>query len=302
MKDIILLFTFPLLMFVPEAGFFFGFMPEWLDTLLSMTTIIVVPVVVVLVFVAMGGKTFRLIWYIISLQPLRRWLTRRKLQEQLEYYRDMPAGGDLKIANAVMNALSSSPIADYQGLFGALILRLIEKGALVLENKATIYGSEPHLVLSIGKRPQTRENELEMEFLSMLVSASGNDGILQPRELQQYLRNSKKKPSFFQSLETLSKEEKDIASDPDTARQVLGLRKFLLEFTLIGIRDIKEMPLWKEYLIYATLFGIADQVSRNFGEVYSDYFNANKLALTELNIVGNNALVNYTNAVASGMK
>ena len=102
-----------------DTGFFFGFLPEWLDTLLSMIAIVMVPVLVIMVFVAMGGKTFRLIWYVISLQPLRRWLTRKKLQEQLEYYRDMPAGGDLKIANAVMNSLSSSPIADYQGLFGA---------------------------------------------------------------------------------------------------------------------------------------------------------------------------------------
>ena len=87
---------------------------------------------------------------------------------KLEYYRDMPAGGDLKIANAVMNSLSSAPIADYQGLFGALILRLIEQEALVMENKATIYGSEPHPVLRIGKRPRTERPELEKKFLSML--------------------------------------------------------------------------------------------------------------------------------------
>ena len=170
-----------------------------------------------------------------------------------------------------------------------------------MENKATIYGSEPHPILRIGKRPRDVRPGLERQFLSMLAGAAGNDGILQPRELQQYLRNCKEKPSFFQSLETLTPAERSIAQDPDTARQVLGLRKFLLDFTQIGIRDIKQMPLWKEYLIYATLFGIADQVSRNFGELYSDYFNANRLALTELNIIGNNALVTYTNAVASSM-
>ncbi len=284
-----------------SSGFFFGFLPEWLNTLLSMIALVMVPVFVVVVFVAMGGKTFRLIWYVISLQPLRRWLTRKRLQNHLTYYRDMPAGGDLKIANAVMNSLSSSPIADYQGLFGALMLRLIENGALVMENKATIYGSEPHPILRIGRRPKTERTELERQFLSMLASVSGNDGILQPRELQQYLRNCNKKPDFFQSLEELTPEERSIAQDPDTARQVLGLRKFLLDFTLIGIRDIKEMPLWKEYLIYATLFGIADQVSQNFGELYSDYFNTNRLALTELNIIGNNALVTYTNAMAFSM-
>lgn len=284
-----------------SGGFFFKFLPEGLDMLFSMIAIVVVPVIVIVVFVAMGAKTFRLIWYVISLQPLRRWMTRKRLQDQLEYYRDMPAGGDLKIANAVMNSLSSAPIADYQGLFGALILRLIEQEALVMENKATIYGSEPHPVLRIGKRPQTERPELEKKFLSMLILAAGNDGVLQPRELQQYLRNCKEKPPFFESLKTLTAEEKAIAKDPDTARQVLGLRKFLLDFTQIGIRSIQEMPLWKEYLIYATLFGIADRVSKNFGVLYSDYFKVNRLALSELNIIGNNALVTYTNAVSSSM-
>ncbi len=285
-----------------EDAFFFRYLPEWLDMLLSMITIVMVPVLVIIVFVGMWRKTFNLIWYIISLQPLRRYLLRKRLQEGLEYYRDLPAGGDLKIANAVMNSLSSSPIADYQGLFGALLLRLIDKGALVMENKATMYGAEPHPVLSVGKRPKEEQHELEQQFLSMLVTAAGNDGVLQPRELQQYLRKSKEKPLFFKTLQTLTKEEQAAAADPDTARQVLGLRKFLNDFTLIGIRDIKEMPLWKEYLVYATLFGIADQVSKNFGEIYSDYFNANNLALTQLHIIGNNALVTYTNAVINGMK
>lgn len=282
-------------------GFFYSFLPEWLDMLFSLVTIIMVPVAVVVIFVAMGRKTFSAIWYVISLQPWRRKKLRQQLQEGLEYYRDLPAGGDLKIANAVMNSLSSSPIADYQGLFGALILRLIDKGALKMEVKATIYGSEPHPILSIGKRPKTKLPIVEHKFLSMLIKAAGNDGVLQPREMQQYLRKNKDE-DFFKYLQELNADEQAIAQDPDTARQVLGLRKFLLDFSLIGIRDIKELPLWKEYLVYATLFGIADQVSRNFGELYSDYFSTNALALTQLNIIGNNALVTYSNAISSSVK
>ena len=135
----------------------------------------------------------------------------------------------------------------------------------------------------------------------MLIKAAGNDGVLQPREMQQYLRKNKDE-DFFKYLQELNADEQAIAQDPDTARQVLGLRKFLLDFSLIGIRDIKELPLWKEYLVYATLFGIADQVSRNFGELYSDYFSTNALALTQLNIIGNNALVTYSNAISSSVK
>lgn len=275
---------------------FFTFLPEWLNMLLSLITIVMVPVVTVVLFVAMGRKTFSAIWYVISLQPIRRRRLRQQLQQQLEYYRDLPADGNLKIANAVMNSLSSSPIADYQGLFGALILRLISKEALNMEVKATVYGSEPHPVLSIGKQPKEELPMVEQKFLSMLIRAAGNDGVLQPRELQQYLRKNKSE-DFFQYLKTLDSDERAVAESPDTARQLLGLRKFLLDFSLIGIRDIKELPLWREYLVYATLFGIADQVSRNFSELYSDYFSANSIALTQLNVIGNHALVTYTNAI-----
>ena len=317
-----------------DDGFFFKVLPEWLDTLLSMVAIILVPVVFVIVFVGLWRKTFSLIWYIISLQPLRRRLLRRRLQEGLEYYRDLPANGDLKIANTVMNSISSSPFADYQGLFGALILRLIDKGALLMEVKPTMYGTEPHPVLSIGKfSDKAKTPQLEQQFYDLLRDAAGADGILQPRELQQYLRKDKREKEkeeraridkitldeletntdlqveikkenlihdFFASLSKLTPEEKKLAQQPDTAREVMGLRKFLIDFSLIETRSISEMTLWKEYLVYATLFGIADQVSRNFGELYSDYFQANALALTQLNVVGNNALVSFTNVISQG--
>lgn len=326
------LFVASPLLAADDEAFFFGFLPTWLDTLLSMAAIILVPVVVIVIFVGMWRKVFGLLWYILSLQPLRRWLLRRKLRDDLDYYRDLPAGGDLKIANAVMNSLSSAPFADYQGLFGALILRLIDKGSLLMEVKATMYGTEPHPVLTIAPFPaKAQATDLERQFHDLLNNAAGADHILQPRELQQFLRKDKRKKEqerekeiaqkvrdsiyqdegapldlptekiindFFALLQRLTPEEKAIARQPDTARQVMGLRKFLIDFSLIETRSISEMPLWKEYLVYATLFGIADQVSRNFGELYSDYFQANTLALTQLNVIGNNALVSFTSIMA----
>jgi hypothetical protein len=43
-------------------------------------------------------------------------------------------------------------------------------------------------------------------------------------------------------------------------------------------------------------------VSENFATVYPDYFRMNSLAGTQLNIVGNNALVSYVSASMEGMK
>ena len=289
-----------------DDAFFYPFLPSWLDNLLSFVTIIVVPAVVIILFVGMGKKVFRTIWYVISLQPLRRRRLRERLSAQLEYYRDLPAEGNLHVANAVMNSLSSAWMADYGGLFGAMILRLVDSGALRIVTTPRVYGVEDHPQLVIGTLPDGKDAQekhlgaTELAFYELLKKAAGADGVLQPRELQQYVRNNKD-DQFFTSLTSFTEKEQQMAKDTDTAVQLLGLRKFLLDFSLIAERGIKEMPLWREYLVYATLFGIADKVSENFAEVYSDYFKMNAIAGTQLSIVGNNALFSYVDATLHGV-
>ena len=291
---------------------FIPFLPEWVNMLLFFAALIFIPVALIALFVGMYKKVFSTIWYFISLQPLRRKMTRNRLSAQMEYYRDVPASGNLKVASNVMNAVSSALVADYNGLFGALILRLIDKDALRIEVKSNMYGVEPHPTLSIGEWKETTKSandsdpvgvdgrQLEYHFFNVMKGAAGNDGILQPRELRQYLRTHPK-DEFFDSLRTLSKNERVVASRQETATQLLGLKKYLLDFSLIGERDIKEMTLWKEYLVYATLFGIADKVCDSFATVYPDYFKMNQMAGTRLSIVGNRSLVRFANAAVEGM-
>ena len=61
-------------------------------------------------------------------------------------------------------------------------------------------------------------------------------------------------------------------------RQVFGLKKFLKEFTLLDERGVKEVALWKDYMIYATLFGIADQVISDMKKINPEYFNMDQVA------------------------
>ena len=65
--------------------------------------------------------------------------------------------------------------------------------------------------------------------------------------------------------------------------EVAGLKKYLEDFTLISEREIAESVIWKEYMVYATLFGIADKVMEQFKNVYPekiqefDTYNRNRL-------------------------
>ena len=271
--------------------------------------IFIVPIAAVILFIAMWRKTFAVIWYVISLQPIRRKRLRQRLTEGLDYYRDIPAQGNLKVANAVINSVSSDWLSDYSGLVGALILRLVDRDALRMEYKSVMYGTEPHAVLAIGQWTDSQhitsglgqaENQLEELFFKLMKTAAGHDGVLQPRELQRHLRQHKEEP-FIEALKTLSNEERATADDAATARQLLALRKYLTDFSLISERGTDELSLWKEYLVYATLFGIADKVCQQFATIYPDVFKVNTLAGTRLHIVGNNALVSYVSATIKGI-
>ena len=61
-------------------------------------------------------------------------------------------------------------------------------------------------------------------------------------------------------------------------RKLNGLKKFLKEFTLLDERGAQEVGLWKDYMVYATLFGIADQVIRDMKKINPEYFLMDDLA------------------------
>ena len=59
---------------------------------------------------------------------------------------------------------------------------------------------------------------------------------------------------------------------------MFGLKKYLQEFSLIDERHVQEVSLWKDYMIFATLFGIADQVIKDMKQINPEYFNMDQVA------------------------
>ena len=54
--------------------------------------------------------------------------------------------------------------------------------------------------------------------------------------------------------------------------QVMEFRNFLNDFTLSSERSASEVAVWKHYLVFAQLFGIADTVSEQFSKLYPEMF------------------------------
>lgn len=65
---------------------------------------------------------------------------------------------------------------------------------------------------------------------------------------------------FYATLTVVREEYKE------DAKQILGLKKYLKEYSLIKERYPIEIALWDQYLVFATLFGIAEQVTKEIKE------------------------------------
>lgn len=116
-----------------------------------------------------------------------------------------------------------------------------------------------------------------------IKEAAGENKILEKGELKNYLLKNEGKAQEIVAATACSTEE----ATPQEFQELMGLKKFLEDFTILNTADAVEVELWDEYLVYATLFGIADKVLKNFKECCPDYFNKSALGSQLIDDEGN---------------
>lgn len=209
----------------------------------------------------------------------------KKFYKEAEYFREVPNGGDMCVSYYLSQTFGMAK--EKSLIMGALMLSMVNEGCIVPENeeKVGIFGKSKSTVnMVLVKEP---EDEKEKRLYKVLKAASGEDGILQAKELEKYsykhpneisdmiddfntdgeaaLINmhafAKKSSNTIKGLGEVGKKE---------LGEAMGLKKYLEDFSLIGEREIKEAVIWQDYMVYATLFGIADKVIEQFKEIYPD--------------------------------
>lgn len=195
----------------------------------------------------------------------------RKLKE-IGYERDLPFDGNLyetRYVLAKVNRFNSEG-----EMAGAIILKMVKDGFLELRKNA-----DGKVDIAFNEQaPMDKLNESDREFLGFLRESAGSDGVLQDREFSKWAaRNYKKVTSWVENLGTVALSE--LSRDgyfvgngfseegQKHARRAIGFKKFLKDFTLIGERQSYEVALWKDYIIYAALFGIADKVAKELKDI-----------------------------------
>ncbi len=207
---------------------------------------------------------------------------RNLVDNDLLWYRDIPYNGDLNKANQALNGYNYFK-SDKQKVINAAVVRLISTGALSIENVYVEAGRLKRMVGGKGKyrdciviNDLTEQRGLKNTLLittlyNIFRDASGEDLILQPGELKKWMKQHTSRLVELMNTIDSRMSMKEMKNDIEQVRQVMGLKKFLKEFTLANERHITELGLWKDYLVYAELFGIADQVKADMEKINPEY-------------------------------
>ena len=214
------------------------------------------------------------IWYIIYV-----WRARKKASKDLLWYRDIPMGGNLQQANDMLNAYKYFN-TDYNNLLSACILKLINLGGITIEQHLNEKGKNVQNFVIHELKDADKQPILLRKVHQIFQKAAGSDTILEPKELKSFMKsnyNQSITDSFINTLHTKTSLS-SYKDRLDEVRQVFGLKKYLKEFSLIDERHVQEVSLWKDYMIYATLFGMADQVIKDMKKINPEYFNMDQVA------------------------
>ncbi len=210
---------------------------------------------------------------------------RKRFYKEAEYFRGVPNHKNLPLSYYLAQKFS---IGGTEGaIIGASIMKMIDDGNIICEtdDKVGAFGKikeKCSLVLKSGP-----DDPILAQLYDIFVSASG-DGVLEEKELERYsakhyteLRKfiDKVKENGESAFCTLGGFSDGISNriksltDAGKAElgELCGFKKYLDEFTLIDERDVAQVDIWQEYLVYATLFGIADRVIEQLKKIYPDY-------------------------------
>lgn len=214
---------------------------------------------------------------------------------EVPWNREIPFGGDLEAAAYTLGKLGENSGSDT--LAAALILRMIYRGELSVAKdgdervEISFNGAAgPGAAGASADGPADGTADVSgstdpaaEELREMMLKASGADKVLQHNEFSRWAKRHAHEVAGWSSRALVFgrnslRDQKYIYGSAYTpagqseARKLLGLKKFLQDFTLMGEKDTIEVILWQDYMVYGALFGIADKVAEQLRDINPDLF------------------------------
>ena len=212
-------------------------------------------------------------------------------KKETPFFRDIPCNKDIYYANT-LTKLNSELFNRYKetNILGAIMLKWVKEDKIrfIKEEKSGILNKEKSSI-DLRLNP-TFDNVLEKELFDTMYKASG-DGILETKELEKWAKKNYSK--FFDLFNRINdvelmklKNEGHIYKRKDKSEckkknvmddniynesvKLYGLKRFLDEFSKMDTKEVLEVKIWDEYLMYAYIFGIADKVAKQLKNLYPE--------------------------------
>ncbi len=228
-------------------------------------------------------------------------------QKITEWYRDIPVEGDLFAAFYALEygkRFAVQPSA--KNLIGALFLRwILDKHITVVADPK----STKRVNLSFAD-DTSFPNDVEDTLYRYARAASGDNLILEKNEFERWSRKNYAKmtawpdrakargKNWFHVKHYFVRGTQTTEEGAREACHVIEFKNFLKDFTLSNQRGAVEVGLWKDYLVFAQLYGIADKVAEQFKKLYPAEFQE-VVQNTGLDTYTMLYVINHTNAIST---
>lgn len=192
--------------------------------------------------------------------------------DNIQWCRELPYNGNIYATYYTLTKAQMLPQKNV--IASALVLRMLLEGDISISKD-----NKDKTLISFNDKPI--DDTLQVRLYAMIKEASGSDQILQNNEFSAWAkRNYKKVQEWVKAVDAegvaalancdaqykvtnLFEYNKFNEQGQEMARRMLGFKKYLEDFTIINERKAVEVSLWREYMIFATLFGIAEKVAKD---------------------------------------
>lgn len=276
-------------------------------------------------------KLYRLL-YILAIIPLLRGSFKserikggyKKGDFKGEYYRDIPEKEWWQLSHI----LKCAGFDGAESIIRAYFLKWIQGKVLIpmTEEKGFIFKKEVLSLKINNKIEYDFETTVERKLFSMVEKAARDDEILQENEFTSYLKKENNQSAFKSLQESMKQDSLSYARKYDLlemnekgkwtykynekgkkfTEHLIKYYNYLKDFSLLSEREVSEIKVWKDLLIYATLFDVAEEVQKQlkklspeFLEKYDVDVNSLHTAMIYSSVFSNTFVDAYSTAVAS---
>ena len=219
------------------------------------------------------------------------YVNNRKIDKKnTPMFRDIPCDKDIYYANALIS-LNGFANTSNTNILGAIILKWVKEEKISFKTEIKGMFNKETGIIDMTKQ-NTFDNSLEEKLFDYMYKASV-DGYLESKELEKWCRKNYEK--FFDLIKKFESTEinklkseghiykrankaeckkRNVMDDKiyDDSCKLYGLKLYLDEFSRMDTKEVMEVHLWDEYLMFAYLFGTASKVAKQLKNLYPQEF------------------------------